>query len=549
MFADGDAELDLAADMLANGKTSRLYRRLVFDERIATDVSAVQNSREIGGFLQVAATAAPGHTLAELERSIVDEIARLAADGPTADEIDRGRVQAEAQFMFRLQTVGGFGGKSDQLNAYNVFVGDPAFFERDLERYGSVTTESLQADGAAIPEPRPPCGAQHRAARPARSRAAGFRSADVSDAVRIDRRAPTGCLDAVIVDRSSSRRARPPRPFHFPAIDKSALPNGLRVWTVRHPAIPVVTLMLLVRRGAADDPPGQEGLAAITLDMLDEGSGGRSAIEMHEALGRLGAQLDSDIGSDAMLAGHHGPQPLHRPGADAARRHRGAPVARSRHDFERVRQLRLHRLTQLRDMPGAVADRAFVRLLYGDHPYGHTPLGNEQTLGDMTVDDVRALSSGGDASVRGDARGRRRLRSRRHRPARRRRVRRVGKAGRPASRRREVAVPRPARLNVVPRAGAPQSELRIGHVAVPAGHARLSRARRGQHGARRPVRQPHQPESARGQGVHLRRPHRVRLPPAARAVRAAGAACRRRPPAGRSRNRSPRSPRFAARGR
>ena len=144
MFAEGDADLDLAVDLLANGKTSRLYKRLVFDERIATDVSATQNSREIDGFAQLTATAAPGHTLAELEGAILDEIGRLAADGPTAAEIERGRVQAEAQFVFRLQTVGGFGGKSDQLNAYNVFLGDPAYFERDLERYRAVTTASLQ---------------------------------------------------------------------------------------------------------------------------------------------------------------------------------------------------------------------------------------------------------------------------------------------------------------------------------------------------------------------------------------------------------------------
>ena len=84
MFAEGDADLDLAADILANGKTSRLYRRLVFDERIATDVSATQNSREIDGFFQVAATAAPGHALAELERAIVEEVARLATEGPTS---------------------------------------------------------------------------------------------------------------------------------------------------------------------------------------------------------------------------------------------------------------------------------------------------------------------------------------------------------------------------------------------------------------------------------------------------------------------------------
>jgi zinc protease len=144
MFADGDAELDLATDLLANGKTSRLYRRLVFDERLATDVSASQNSREMAGYAQITATAAPGHNLAELERAIFEEVARLAADGPTDEEIDRGRVQAETQFVFRLQTVGGFGGKSDQLNAYNVLLKDPAYFDRDLERYQLVTKSSLQ---------------------------------------------------------------------------------------------------------------------------------------------------------------------------------------------------------------------------------------------------------------------------------------------------------------------------------------------------------------------------------------------------------------------
>jgi len=144
MFAAGDAELDLASDLLANGKTSRLYRRLVFEERIATDVSAGQNSREIGGFFQITATAAPGHTLGEIEAIVIGEIARLADTGPRDDEMERGRVQAEAQFVFRLQTVGGFGGKSDQLNAYNVFVGDPGYFEHDLGRYQAVTSASLQ---------------------------------------------------------------------------------------------------------------------------------------------------------------------------------------------------------------------------------------------------------------------------------------------------------------------------------------------------------------------------------------------------------------------
>jgi zinc protease len=153
IFAEGDADLDLASDILANGKTSRLYKRLVFDERIATDVSASQNSREITGFLQVAATAAPGRSLAELERAITEEIDRLAAEGPTDDEIERGRVQAEAHFMFRLQTVGGFGGKSDQLNAYNVYVGDPGYFGADLDRYQRATRDSVRRAAGAFLHP------------------------------------------------------------------------------------------------------------------------------------------------------------------------------------------------------------------------------------------------------------------------------------------------------------------------------------------------------------------------------------------------------------
>jgi zinc protease len=144
MFEPGDAELDLATDLLANGKTSRLYRRLVYDERIATDVSASQNSREIAGFVQLAATAAPGRTLVELERVIVEEIARLAAEGPTDDELARGRVHAETQFVLRLQTVGGFGGKSDQLNAYNILLGDADYFDRDLARYQDATGPLLR---------------------------------------------------------------------------------------------------------------------------------------------------------------------------------------------------------------------------------------------------------------------------------------------------------------------------------------------------------------------------------------------------------------------
>jgi zinc protease len=143
MFTDGDAEMDLLSDLIANGKVSRLYKSLVYERRIASEVMAFQNSREVGGFWQVVASAAPGHSLEELDDAITAELATLMADGPTPDEMERAHAQVEAQFVYRLQTLGGFGGKADQLNAYSVFLNDPGYFERDLERYEQVTHEHL----------------------------------------------------------------------------------------------------------------------------------------------------------------------------------------------------------------------------------------------------------------------------------------------------------------------------------------------------------------------------------------------------------------------
>ena len=143
MFEPGDAEMDLLADLLANGKTSRLYRTLVYERRIALDVSAFQNSRELGSFFLVVVTAAPGASLSDIAAAIDTELETLITKGPTQAEMERAEAQVEAHFIYRLQTVGGFGGKSDQLNAYNVFRQDPGFFMNDLARYRNAMPETV----------------------------------------------------------------------------------------------------------------------------------------------------------------------------------------------------------------------------------------------------------------------------------------------------------------------------------------------------------------------------------------------------------------------
>jgi zinc protease len=144
MYADGDADLDVLADVLAAGKASRLYRALVYEQRIATDVAAYQGSRELGSAFQIVATAVPGIGLGTLERAIHDELARVGAAAVTPDELGRALALTETAFVSRLQTVGGFGGKSDQLNNYNVFLGDPGYFARDIERYRRADLEGVR---------------------------------------------------------------------------------------------------------------------------------------------------------------------------------------------------------------------------------------------------------------------------------------------------------------------------------------------------------------------------------------------------------------------
>jgi len=144
LFEAGDADLDLAADVLSQGRTSRLYRRLIHDRRTAADVVAGQSSRELVSLFQVVATAAPGVGADEVRAAITEEIVRLQDEGPTEDEIERGRARAEAGFLYRLQSLGGFGGKAGQLNAYNVYRGQPDSFDADLARYLTATRESVR---------------------------------------------------------------------------------------------------------------------------------------------------------------------------------------------------------------------------------------------------------------------------------------------------------------------------------------------------------------------------------------------------------------------
>jgi len=181
--------------------------------------------------------------------------------------------------------------------------------------------------------------------------------------------------------------------FVFPSIVRHTLGNGLRVCTVEHHNVPIITLNLQVAGGSGADPAGLEGLAALVADMADEGTGTLSALEVSDALSRIGADYDVDVGGDATDFSLTTLTRFASRGASLL----ADMVTRPRlleNEFLRVRQLRLDRLRQLKDLPSAVAEQTFLRLVYGNHPYAHLAIGSDTSLRRVTGDEVLSFHAG-----------------------------------------------------------------------------------------------------------------------------------------------------------
>jgi predicted Zn-dependent peptidase len=269
-------------------------------------------------------------------------------------------------------------------------------------------------------------------------------------------------------------RSRLPQPgdepgFTFPEIRRRRMANGAQAWTVEHHAVPIVSVLVLIQAGAALDPADRPGLAAIAADLLDEGCGDLDALALHETLGRLGAHLETEVGADATLVSVTALERFAAPALAVLADLIGKPQLDPR-EFLRVRDLRLNRLLQLADIPSALADRAFFELLYGAHPYGHLSIGTEASLNAMTIDEVRAFHGAMYDPARstiiavGDA-------------THDRLSDLIEQAFGPwisgpdaaavVPNLQTVAPPSSSRkLSLIHRPGAPQSELRIGHVAA-----------------------------------------------------------------------------------
>jgi len=266
--------LSVAANVLSSGKNSRLHKRLVLDDQIATDVFAAIDAREIASQFFIQATARPGGDLAKVERAVREEIARLLKDGPTAEELERVKTKYLANFVRGIERIGGFGGKSDQLARGEVFTGNPEAYKREMENRQKATAEEVRdiakkwlSDGVYVLEVHP------------------FPS-NLSAAPKD-------------TDRSKVPEPGPPPALRLPKLERKTLSNGMKVVLAQRHEIPVVNFQLRVDAGYAADQFGKPGTAKLAMAMLDEGAGKRTALQISDEMERLGANLGTGAGVDA----------------------------------------------------------------------------------------------------------------------------------------------------------------------------------------------------------------------------------------------------------
>ena len=337
--------LSLFADILAGGKTSRLYQRLVVKEQLVTDVRAGLNRRELGSQFSLSATAKPESDLARVEAILDEELARLCSEGPSADELERARTQQLAQFVRGLERIGGFFGKSDQLAEGEVYGDDPAFFKRRIANIERATAAELKAAATAA------------------TQANGRFILTVLPF-------PSYQVAAQGADRSALPNAGNVPDATFPEFKRAKLKNGLEILLVERRAVPTVELQLLVDCGSSVDPAGRSGLAAMTLNLMDEGTKSKKAVEIGEIQERLGARLGTGAGDDTASLSLSALKANLGPSLDLFADVLLNPSFPSE-DFERIRKEALVRMQSSKLEPNAMAARVLPPLLYGQgHAYG-----------------------------------------------------------------------------------------------------------------------------------------------------------------------------------
>ena len=363
----GNAEadyLELVSDCLSNGKSSRFYKRLVYEDQIATDATTFVDSKEIGSQFYVRATARPGQSIPQVEKALDEELARFLKNGPTPEELQRVKTQYEAELIRGIERIGGFGGKSDRLAESQVFRGSPDAYKVSLKRVQTATTEDLRAaankwlsDGVYILEVDP---------------FPDYKTASSG------------------ADRTKAPDTGTPPELKLPKLQRATLSNGLKVILAERHEVPLVNFTLAADAGFASDASTSPGTANLAMVVLTDGTRTRNALQLSDELETLGATLTGSSNIDLSFVSLSALSSKLDPSLDLFADvilHPSYPE----NDVAREKKLVSDRIEREQNTANTIGLRILPSLLYGPgHPYGNpiTGTGTKESVAKLTREDL-----------------------------------------------------------------------------------------------------------------------------------------------------------------
>lgn len=383
VFAAGDAEMDFASDVLGGGRSSRMYRKLVYEQQIAQAANCYNESAQVASMFVCEITAKPGIKADALEKAANAVLDDFLANGPSKEEVERARTKQVASLIRPLERVGQV---ADRLNYYNHFTGDPGFLPKDVERYQAVTGESVMKYAKDI------LASNHRVVVygvPGKKVLNDVpRSPEDTDAnVKIEKEY-TAEFEAAQAWRKTAPKPGPTPAFALPVPQTFTLANGLKVYLVEKHKLPLFSAALVSLGGSSQDPATKPGLANFAATMLTEGTKTRSATQLADQTGDLALSLNGGSTTDTLTVSVGGLTNK----LDAAMDLFADVALHPAFDEKEVNRVRARRLTQLiqqRDQAPAVAQQVGAAALFGPTSgYGHNALGKPDAVKAITAADL-----------------------------------------------------------------------------------------------------------------------------------------------------------------
>lgn len=359
--------LDMASDVLTGGKNSRLYKRLVYDDQIATDVSASMGPFEIGSQFQITATAKPGVELSRVEAALDEELAKFLKDGPTEEELGRVKTSNYASMVRGVERIDGSGGKSYILAQGQVYADDPEHYKKVQKWIREASAHDVRntarqwlSDGVFALEVHP---------------------------------FPEYSTATTGADRSKLPATGTPPELKLPPLTRDTLSNGLKIVLAERHNVPVVQMNLIVDAGYAADSQAKPGTAKLALGMIDEGTKTLDSLQISKREQELGANIGSGSSLDTSYISLNALKANLPASLDLFTDILLNPTF-PQSELNRIKPQMLAAIQQERSQPYGIASRVYPKLIYGKgHAYANPLSGNgtEESIASLSREELQAF--------------------------------------------------------------------------------------------------------------------------------------------------------------